>query len=247
LCALAVLAVVSLARTVSADPTDQVWSTSTVSWLATDRLTCRIRFRPKFQIGGPVNKSAWISNSTIPRVLYVVSPWIDVVGEVDWGLKNGDDQPDTHIVTPRFGVQLHVLSQIRDLGAQGGASREQQPQRRMDFVTLIRVEDQIEESSSDASHSSTWRFRDRFRVTYPLNRPKTTSDGAIYVTGDAEAFVLLDNGTLNELRFRSGMGYRPSFPWRFEALYLWTTERNTSSGAWSLASRSVDLRIFFQF
>jgi hypothetical protein len=149
---------------------------------------------------------------------------------------------DTHSVTPRFGVQLHILSTILDHGAQGGASRERQPRHRVNFLSLLRFEDQRQKSTGDSTVSSSWQFRDRFYVAYPLNRPKTTSAGAIYLTADTEAFVQLDHGVLNQLRVRSGIGYRHSFPWLFEALYVTSRER-TDSGAWATNYHALDLRV----
>jgi hypothetical protein len=95
--------------------------------------------------------------------------------------------------------------------------------------------------------SSTWTFRDRFGVAYALNRPKVTSDGAVYLTTDTEAFVPFDGGFINEVRVRSGIGYRHSFPWRFEALYIWTGDRSRPSDALAVKNQALDLRAFFQF
>lgn len=226
-CGLIVLVAVSRSATAHAQATGQLWGTGTVRWLATDRLSFRVQVQPEDQLIVPDGQGTFVSIDATPRVLYVVAPWIDVLGEIDWGIKHQSNDVDTDSVTPRFGVQLHILSTILE-----GGGRERQPRRRIDFRTLIRFEDEREKSSSDSTTSSTWQFRDRFRVAYSLNRPKVTSPGAIYVTADSEAFVLLDDGVFNQLRVRSGVGYRHSFPWRFEALYIVSRQR-TDSGSWT--------------
>jgi hypothetical protein len=245
-CGLAVLAALIRPATVNAQAPGQLWGTATVRWLATDRLSFRVQLEPEAQLIVPDDQRTFVSVDATPRVLYVVAPWIDVLGEIDWGIKHESHDVDTDSVTPRFGVQLHILSTILDRGAQGGASRERHPRRRVNFRSLLRFEDQREKSSSDSTVSSSWQFRARFNVAYPLNRPKTTSTGAIYLTADSEAFVQLDDGVLNQLRVRSGIGYRHSFPWGFEALYITSRER-TDSGAWATQYHALDLRVQYLF
>jgi len=241
-CGLAVLGVFVRPATANAQAPGQLWGTATVRWLATDRLSMRVQFEPGTQRIVPDDQPTFVSIDATPRVLYVVAPWIDVLGEIDWGFKQESNDVDTDTVTPRFGVQLHILSTILD----PGGSHERQPRRRVDFRTLIRFEDEREKSGTGSSTTSTWQFRDRFQVAYPLNRPKTTSTGAIYLTADSEAFVPLDEGVLNQLRVRSGIGYRHSFPWRFEALYITSRER-TDSGAWATKYHALDLRVQYLF
>jgi hypothetical protein len=227
-----------------AEPDGQLWGTATVGWLATNRLSFRVQFQPTAQ---PADQPTFLSTDTTPRALYVVAPWLDVLGEIDFGTKNQSNEINSTSVTPRVGVQLHILSRILEHGAGRGETREHQPKRRLDFRTLLRFEDQRENSSRDSPPSSSWRFRDRFQVAYPLNRPKTTSDGAIYLTTDTEAFVPLDGGFINQFRVRSGFGYRPNFPWRFEALYIWTGERSHPAAPLVTNNHAFDLRVFLQF
>jgi hypothetical protein len=84
-----------------------------------------------------------------------------------------------------------------------------------------------------------------------LNNAKVTDDGTIYATSDTEIFVPIDEtvrgGIVSEVRIRAGVGYRESFGWRYEALYIWTGERNAQSGAMAANSHAVDVRIRRQF
>jgi hypothetical protein len=245
-CALAVLCAMSGSRTARAQSPGQLWATGTVRWLPTDRWSFVVTAEPRDQLIVPDDQPTFVSFDTTPRALYVAAPWIDLLGEIDFQVKDQSHTVATSSVTPRFGVQLHILSRILHGGAGRGADREPQPGRRLNFRTLLRFEDQREHSSGGSTTTSSWQFRDRFSIAYPLNRPKTTSNGAIYLTTDSEAFVLLDDGVFNQLRIRSGVGYRHSFPWRFETLYIWRRDRS-GAGVWATKYQALDFRVFFQF
>jgi hypothetical protein len=42
---------------------------------------------------------------------------------------------------------------------------------------------------------------------------------------------------------RSGLGYRPSFAWRFETPYVWNGMRRADSGPLVPESHAIDFRI----
>src|SRR5262249_16440529 len=184
------------------------------------------------------------SISAAPRFLYVVAPWIDALGEISFTRKDQSNDVETITVSPRIGVQLHILSRLLD---GGGGSREPEPRQRFDFKTLFRLADQRQSTNTDSSTTSTWTFRDRWTVAYPLNRPKTTSDGAIYLITDIEGFMPLDGGFINELRLRTGPGYRLSFPWKFEWLYIWDGHRSRPSESRATKSNAFYFRVSYQF
>jgi hypothetical protein len=240
-----VLGLVSRSATANAQSAGQLWGTGTVTWLASDRLQLRVQAEPDAQLIVPEGQPTFFSVDTTPRALFIVAPWIDVLGEIDFGTKNQSNEVNTTSVTPRVGVQLHILSRI--LAGGGGGGREPESRQRLDFRSLLRFEENRQKPSTNSSFSSSWTFRDRFRMSYPLNRPKVTSSGAVYLATDTEAFVPLDEGFINELRVRSGVGYRHSFPWRFEALYVWTGERSRPSEPIAVKNQALDLRVYFQF
>jgi hypothetical protein len=47
----------------------------------------------------------------------------------------------------------------------------------------------------------------------------------------------------NKQRIRTGVGYRRSFAWRFEVLYIWTRSRNTIEEGCKTADNSIDIRL----
>jgi hypothetical protein len=243
-CGLAVLNALIFPVAASAQTPFQLWGSGTITWLTNDRVEMQVVTQSRDQLR-PDDQTKFFSIGTNPRLLYIVAPWIDALGEISFTRKNQTDDVDTTTVSPRFGVQLHILSRL--LYGGGAASREPEPRQRFDFRTLLRFEDQRQSTNSDSSTTSTWTFRDRWTVAYPLNRPKTTSDGAVYLITDIEGFVPLDEGFINQLRVRTGTGYRPSFPWKFEWLYVWDGQRSRPSASLAAAYNAFYFRLYYQF
>jgi len=77
-----------------------------------------------------------------------------------------------------------------------------------------------------------------------------TADGTIYLTSDTELFVPVSDdpqqGQVNRWRLRNGVGYRMNFKTRLEALYVWTSKKN-SSGRFATASQAIDFRVKLAF
>jgi hypothetical protein len=251
-CPFVLLGTVGWPAAAGAQVTGQLWGNLTVDWLATGRLTYEIDLEPRNQVIVRDGQPAWIDLHTTPHVSYALAPWIDVLAEVDFGFKREAGGVSSRTVTPRVGVQLHILSRILQPQGRRGAERERPPRRRLDISTRLRVEDQRSEvgSGSGSSWSSSWRLRDRTRIAYPLNRPKTSADGAVYLSSDAELFFPLDRderGLVSEVRLHAGVGYRPGFAWRIETLYLWIGRREGASGALAVKSHAADIRVRRQF
>ena len=229
----------------------QVWGSVIVSWLATERVSYRVELEPKSQPIVHDGKPTWTSFDAIPRVEYTLARWIDALAELDIGRRDQSDDVDQVTVTPRVGAQLYILSRVLLPHGRTGPEREKLPRRRLEFNSLLRLENESTFYSTEAPAKSQWILRDRFEVAYPLNRMKTTDDGAVYVIADNELFIPFDDAPaghlVSEVRIRSGLGYRQSFGWRFEGLYIWTGERNAESGALAAQSHAIDIRVYRRF
>jgi hypothetical protein len=239
-CAAGTLCVLCCPSLAHAQATWQVWADATALRVATERLHYEINAEPKTEL------TTWVSFETTPHLAYAVTPWLDLVGQVDVEIDNEGESANVVTVTPRVGAQLHAFSRIiRVHGKRTGAELEPRPGRRLDLRTLMRFEREMKVSGGDTV--SVWKVRDRFTAAYPLNRMKTTEDGAIYVNSDIEAFVRLDTpvkgGHLSQLRIRNGLGYRRNFAWRFETLYVVNARRNGTSGALEVNAHAVDIRV----
>ena len=202
----------------------QFWVTGAIDWLATERLTYEVEVEPK-------TNPATVD--VTPEIEYTAVAWADLLAEVDFKSQTGTDSS----ATPRIGVHLHILSRLLRARARRGADREKPPLRRVVVGTLLRLE----------YSNPTWRLRDRFELAYPVNRHRTTDNGAIYLRGDSELFMPLDRASdealVSQVRLRAGLGYRPSFAWRFEALYIWNGTRHADSGPLVPDSHAIDIRI----
>jgi Protein of unknown function (DUF2490) len=223
-----------------AQATWQVWADATVLRVATERLRYAIDAEPKTEL------TAFVSFETTPHVAYAVTNWLDVIGQVNVEIDDERERANGVTVAPRVGAQLHAFSRLLGFhGANADAGLEPRPRRRLDLGSLLRLEREVRVSGGDTA--GVWKVRDRFMAAYPLNRMKTTAEGAIYVTSDIEVFVPLDTpvkgGRVSKLRFRNGLGYRRNFDWRFEMLYVVNTDRNRTSGAMEVRSQAIDTLI----
>jgi hypothetical protein len=237
--------------TAHAQATGQSWTNVIFSRLASERLAYELDVEPKVQLI-PDDGTRWISVETTGHVDRAVTRWADILGEMAIAHTSQSNEANIRRVVPRVGVHLHILSRLlRERGAGRGADREKLPTRRLVAGTLLRLENLRTFRSNDAPTESTWRIRYRFELAYPLNRPKTTTDGAIYLSSDCEAFVPVDEkvpgGVVSQLRIRSGLGHRRSFAWRIEAFYVWNGERDETSGVMAPQSHALEVRIRRQF
>jgi hypothetical protein len=249
-CALA-LWMLMLAATATAQTTGEIWGNLTVDWLASERLVYTLDVEPKVQVTAVTKQSRFANVDVWPTVEFALAGWIDARAEFLTGFTNEQDGSHTTEITERMGARLHILSRlIQDRAARRGAEREAQPRRRGTIVTLVRVEHR------DLLHSvspttSSWRFRYRAEFAYPLNRAKLTSDGTLYLTSDTELFVPISGdqqqGQITQWRLRNGLGHRMSFGTRVEALYIWTTKRDTGSGHFATDGHAIDVRVKLAF
>jgi Protein of unknown function (DUF2490) len=226
--ALVLLCLAGCPSTALAQVKYQQWFDGTIDWLASDTLTFELDSEPK------TNPATF---KLTPHADYAILPWADVLAEADI-----EHQADTDTsFTPRVGVQLHILSRLLRRNTHTAEEREKPPLRRLVVSTLLR----IQESDSN------WKSRNRFAVAYPFNRRKTTDDGAVYFTADAELFLPLDRAAgaarVDEVRIRSGFGYRANFPWRFELLYIWDGTRRADNAPLTPNFNALDVRVRWQF
>jgi hypothetical protein len=162
-----------------------------------------------------------------------------LTGELAAGYTRQNDDVGSWEVTPRIGADVHLLSRL--LG-----KRERPPNHRLSLSNYFRVEWRNIFYSNDQPSTSAWRFRNRLGSRFAINRQKHTDDGAIYVVTDCEWFLPLSDPAerfSNRQRVRAGFGYRRSFNWRFEALYMWTRSRDTIEDSFKRTDTMIDVRV----
>ena len=249
-CAL-VFGMVAWASSASAQSTGEVWGNLTIDWLASERLVLTLDVEPKVQVSAVTKQSRFSNLDVWPAVDFAVSGWLDAHGEFLTGVTNEQDGSNSTEITERMGVRLHVLSRlIQEHDARRGAEREAQPRRRGTLATLLRF-DHRDLLHSDSPSTSSWRFRARVELAYPLNRAKLTADGTVYLTSDTELFAPLSDdpqqGQVSQWRHRNGVGYRMNFNTRLEVLYIWTTKKDTDTGHFATDSQAIDFRVKLAF
>jgi hypothetical protein len=226
----------------SAQTTTQLWGNLTFNWVKSDRLVYELDFEPKVLVSAPEGEPSWRNLDVTPNVEYSLRSWLDIVGDMTIGRTVQSDDLDSTEVTPRLGLRFHLFSRTRRFRVS-----EQAPRRRVVFRDLVRVESRnFFYSGGDTSSDSTVRFRNRLEFLMPLNKERITDDGARYVLTDWEWFVPLDDAEerfANRQRIRAGLGYRRSFSWRFELLYIWTRSRSAIDEGFSTNENIINVRV----
>jgi hypothetical protein len=235
-------AVMMSSSAVMAQTTTQLWANITFDRVASDRLVYEFDFEPKGLVDAPEGEPDWRNLDLTPNVEYSPRKWVDLVAEAVIGRTKQTDDVDSTEVTPRLGVRFHLFSR-----ALGFHPREQAPRRRIVVRELVRVEwRNFFYTGGDVESDSTVRFRNRLEFQLPLNKDRVTDDGARYLLADWEWFVPLgdpEERFANRQRIRTGLGYRRSFNWRYELLYIWTRSRDTIDEGFSTTENIIDIRI----
>jgi hypothetical protein len=220
----------------------QLWGNITLNWVKSERLTYELDLEPKVLLSAPEGDPDWRNLDVTPNVEYSPKRWLDVVLDTTIGRTKQTDDVDTVEVTPRVGARFHLFSR-----ALRHHPRERAPARRIVVRDLVRVEARnFYYSGGDVDYSFSARFRNRLEFLMPLNRARVTDDGARYLVSDWEWFIPLsdqDERFANKQRIRAGLGYRRSFAWRFEAIYIWTRSRNTIDDDFTTSDNIIDLRV----
>ena len=236
---LAVALALLLAPNARAQVHSQLWANLTFDWVKSERLTYELDFEPKALVNAPAGEPSWKNLDVTPNVAFSATKWVDLTGEFAAGYTRQNDDVSSFELTPRIGADFHVLSRVL-------AKRERQPKRRLALDNYFRVEWRNFLYSDNQPKTSAWRFRNRLGCTFAINRQKHTDDGAYYVLADWEWFLPLSDPTerfSNRQRVRAGFGYRHSFHWRFETLYMWTRSRNTIEEPFETSEMIIDVRI----
>ena len=222
----------------------QLWSNMTFDWTKSERLSYSLDFEPKILVAKPDDAPGWRNLDVSPSVEYSPKGWLDLNAETTVGVTKQTDHVNTIEVTPRLGVRFHLFSRDKPTRI---LRRELPPRRRIVFRDLVRVEFRnFWYTGEGTGSSSNVRFRNRLEFLEPINKPKLTDDGARYVLADWEWYIPLSDPSErfnNRQRIRAGVGYRHSFSWRYQLLYMWTRSRDTTAEGFTTSGHIVDFQI----
>jgi hypothetical protein len=217
----------------------QLWGNLTFDWVRSDRIALELDLEPKVLVDVPPGQAGWWNLDVTPNVTFGAAKWVDLTGELVAGYTHQNGEVGSWELTPRIGADVHLLSRL--LG-----KREHLPKHRLALSNYFRVEWRNVVYSDDQPSTPAWRFRNRLGGTFAINRQKHTDDGAIYFAVDWEWFLPLSDPAerfSNRQRIRTGFGYRHSFNWRFEALYMWTRSRDTIGDDFKRTETMIDIRV----
>jgi hypothetical protein len=222
----------------------QLWGNITLDWLRSDKLTFELDVEPKVLVAAPATEPGWWNVDVTPNVECALKPRLDLIGELGTGYTRQTDDVNSTEVTPRIGIRLHLFSRDRPRVVH---VRELPPRRRVVIRDRLLGESRnIFYSGAGSGMDSTVRFRNRLEFLVALNKEKVTDDDARYLIADWEWFIPLNDPTerfASRQRIRSGLGYRRTLKWRFEALYIWSRSRDTTNEGFKTSDNIIDLRL----
>lgn len=127
------------------------------------------------------------------------------------------------------------------------------PGKRIETRFTYRFEYRFFHDVSMSEWVKSTRSRFRAEVIVPINRPNYYSDKMLYCLGDIEVFSTVDKEVeeryANRFRMRLGGGYRLSYNWRFEAIYMLQQSRNNVEDGYNSVDNILRLRVkcYFPF
>ena len=232
----------SAAQPAAAQANLQLWANVTLNWVKSERLAYELDFEPKALLNAPEGDPDWANLDITPNVEYSAKSWLDIVVDTTIGKTKQSDDVDTLEVTPRIGARFHLFSRTQRYHAW-----ERAPARRIVVRDLVRFEARnFYYHGGDEDYSFSSRFRNRLEFLVPLNKERLTDDGARYLLTDWEWFIPLSDQEerfANKQRIRAGLGYRRSFKWRFEAVYIWTRSRNSLEDGFNTSDNIINVRV----
>jgi hypothetical protein len=222
---------------------NQLWFNVTLGYPKNEKLLLELDFQPKVQVNGDI---PWHNFNATGLVEYYPNDWIDLTGELTLGGSNLLADLNSFELTPRVGLRIHIFSTIKDAHTQ-----ERTPSQRIGISNLARLEVRSFSYSDDRASNQELRFRNRFEFRIPINRQLMNIDRTLYLLSDLEAFFPI-SGKIAErfstkLLFRFGLGYRISYNWRAELLYIGEKSRETLGEEFDVTSESFNFRVKYNF
>ena len=219
----------------------QLWTKVDFDWIVNHQATVGLEVEPKVLVSAPAGDPGWWTFDVTPTFEFTRGAWLDVVSELLVGRTKQTDDLDSVEVTPRVGLRLHLLSNLRE-----ALEKEKRPKRRLVLRDLARVEWRNLYYSAGKSDSSTVRLRNRVEMQWAINRARTSDNGAIYLQADDEWFWPLDDPDeryANKERIRVGLGYRHSPAWRYEGFFVVNRSRKTATDRFATADYVAEVTL----
>jgi hypothetical protein len=178
-----------------------------------------------------------------PQGRYYPYTWLDLTGELVLAYADQNEDLSTFQVTPRLGFRIQLIGNRRERKF----PKEMFLRDRVAFSNLLRVEYRNFFYSDDREDRHEWRLRNRLELNLAINNQDLRDDKTLYLIADGEFFVPLDERVperfSNKIRARVGLGYRISYGWRVEVLYIYDAARDTLEEDFDVDLNILDLRL----
>jgi hypothetical protein len=221
----------------------QLWGNFILDYPHGKESLFELDIEPKVQVSG---EGTWRNLDLNPLVEYYPVHWLDLEGELLAGPTHQSSGADSWEVTPRVGFRVNLFSNLRERAEQSGKALGALFGR-IRLAALFRIEyrNLFYDDGSPSSHQ--WRFRARLESKIGITHEDVSRDGTLYATADAEYFVPfgadVSETFASKVRGRVGLGYRFSYAWRAEVLYIRDANRKTRDDPFATSTNALDARV----
>ena len=139
-----------------------------------------------------------------PCATYSVKPWLQLWGGLIGVYTDQETKANQLELRPFFGPKIFLPNKMK-----------------WNIYNWTRYEYRALQNLDTRDWNNYSRIRVRFGVEIPLSsKEKAWDPGQFYALSDIETFIRLDNGTIDPMRIRGGLGYvMKSIPLRVELIY----------------------------
>lgn len=176
-----------------------------------------------------LNNSRWYAFDYAPNLEWSVNQHIDVIGQVVLSYTQQTESYNTFEVRPVIGSRIYIT-----------------PNKRVQTRVLLRLEQRNFKNLETKEWNQVYRPRIRFESIIPISNPSYFTDKLWYGLLDAEWLFTtedVDERFANRFRLRIGGGYRLSYNFRFEILYMNQQSRDELEDGFATSDNIVRLRV----
>jgi len=232
------------------EPSDQVWLNMILSRSMSEKLYLEYDFEAAKQVSGDGDPWKYLYGTGL--VEYYPSAFFDLTGELVTGYTEQDSEEDSFEATVRLGARFHFISQIINSPRFAEIRPERMTGKRLSVSNLARFEYRNFWYDGDRPSADDLRFRNRIEFKYAFNRETLATDGVWYGIADVEWFVNLSDEEAAERfaikrRFRLGVGFRPSYSFRYELVAMRDYARETLDEEADVEANMINFRFKWFF
>ena len=244
LCAIAI-PIQSNAQESSLEASKQLWANLILSRPKSEKLYFEYDIEGARQVSGG---EPWRYLYGTGLVEYYPSRFVDLTGELSTGFTKQNTIEDSFEATVRFGIRLHLITQIFNSTLVKDIRPERMSGKKLSISVLSRIEYRNFWYSGERPSSDDLRWRNRLEFKIALNKSSLASDGVWYLMADGEYFTPIGDDKAPErfatkYRTRLGLGYRRNYTWRFEVLAMRDEARETLEDEIEVDAYILNLRL----